>query len=348
MGALSTIIPVIALVLTGSSETEAPRAIFGRSEGSFWTAARPDGHAPIGVSEDHAHGAGEAMIGLRYRTVEMRGLADGSTRVSPLQVLDTFQMAPQSMQMSMVGLGLMWAPADIVTLTAMISFTSTDMRSSTRTLALFDTEATGFGDARVSTIWRLWRFSRQQVLVNLGVSLPTGSIDETARTPMNPDALLPYSMQLGSGSYELLPGLTYVGQANDWSWGVQGLADFRLGKNERDWRRGHAVAVTGWFAYRFADWISASTRAAYDYSANVVGADPQLNPMMSPAADPQRQGGHRIVALLGANLYVAGGAFKDLRLAIEGGFAPFQSLNGPRLLVASVFVAGLQYGLSVY
>lgn len=56
---------------------------------------------------------------------------------------------------------------------------------------------------------------------NAGLSLPTGSIDKQDATPMGPNSKLPYPVQLGSGTYDLLPGLTYNGQDRDLSWGAQ-------------------------------------------------------------------------------------------------------------------------------
>jgi hypothetical protein len=47
-----------------------------------WTAARPDGHAPISVMGDHMHAMGEWMVSYRYMTMDMEGLLDGSNEVS--------------------------------------------------------------------------------------------------------------------------------------------------------------------------------------------------------------------------------------------------------------------------
>ena len=338
------------LATIGVAQAGEPAALFGNVGHSEvpWTAARPDGHAPIGVMQDHAHSTGEVMVGFRYRATEMRGLGNGVDHVSEVEALDTYQLAPRSMHMSMYGLSLMWAPVDFVTLMGMTAFANLEMENGTSSLGTFNTTASGIADTQVTTIWRLLRLPRQQLLLNLGMSIPTGSIDKTDHTPRGPDTPLPYPMQLGSGSFELLPGATYVGQTFDYSWGAQVLADFRLGKNDRHWRRGHAVSLTAWFAYRFSNWMSTSGRLAYDHSGNVAGADPALNPLMSPAANPDRQARHRIAALLGANLYIPKAPLRDLRFAIEAGFVPFQSLFGTQLKTATLFTAGIQYGFAAY
>lgn len=299
-----------------------------------WTIARPDGYAPIGVMQDHAHAAGTVMAGFRYRIVDFQGLGHGARYTSELRTLERFPIAPTSMRRVMYDLSLMWAPVDFVTVMAMTTFADFQMQNRTSSLGTFDTTAAGIADTRLTTIWRILRLSRQQLLLNLGMSFPTGSTDEVDRTPLGPGTRLPYPMQLGSGSWEILPGITYVGQTFDYSWGGQALASFRLGKNDQDWRRGHAVTTTLWFAYRFVEWMSASARVAYDYSGDVDGADPALSRSSSPAADPNLQSMHRLAVLFGANLYAPKGTFRSLRMAIEGGFVPFQSLDGPQLKTA--------------
>jgi len=46
---------------------------------------------------------------------------------------------------------------------------------------------------------------------------------------------LPYPMQPGSGTWDLLPGLTCLGRAAELSRGVQGVGVQRLGENDNDY-----------------------------------------------------------------------------------------------------------------
>jgi hypothetical protein len=338
---------VLSLSRSAVAEDGVPRALLGNfSLQRPWVGSRPDGHAPIGVTGDHMHAQGEVMAGYRRRWTAMNGTRDGEDIVNELTVLDSYPVAPRSMLMAMDQFSLMWAPVDFVTLMGMAGIMHSRMESLSRNGQLFTTSATGFGDTRVTTLWRLLRWAHQQAHANVGLSFPTGAIRRRDRTPAAANGVLPYAMQPGSGSYELLPGLTYVGQSSDFSWGAQAIADFRLGKNERDWRRGHAQTTTAWFAYCFSDWMSASARVAYDYQADISGADAALNASMTPTADPSRQAAHRITTLMGANLYVPSGPLKDLRLAVEGGFVPWQWLDGPELQTATVFTLGVQYAFS--
>ncbi len=73
------------------------------------------------------------------------------------------------------------------------------------------------------------------------MSFPTGSIAEVDRTPFsNPaKARLPYPMQIGSGAFDLLPGLTDSGHRGAYSWGGQARGEIRLDENHARYRQGN-------------------------------------------------------------------------------------------------------------
>lgn len=176
------------------------------------------------------------------------------------------------------------------------------------------------------------------------VSLPTGSIDARGTTPMGPNQLLPYPMQLGSGTVDLMPGVPYVGQSEDWSWGAQALATLRLGTNSRGYCLGNRGELSVWGAHRWNDSVSSSLRLHGQTWGNISRADPGLNPRMVPTADPSIQAGSRVDLLLGLNLYAPeGSSLSGHRLAIEDGVPIYQSLTGPQLETDWILTGGWQF-----
>jgi len=150
-----------------------------------------------------------------------------------------FLVTPTRMPMQMHRFGLMFAPADAITLMGMLPVMRYEMDHITRTGGTpenpaFTTESSGIGDLRVSGLIELATLGNQALHVNAGVSIPTGSVDERDVLPTSngQEVRLPYPMQTGSGTWDLLPGITYLGQAGDWSWGGQASATFRLGEND--------------------------------------------------------------------------------------------------------------------
>ena len=200
---------------------------------------RANGHAPISVMGDHTHGEGGWMLSYRYMTMEMDGMRRGTNSISTSSVLNDgfFTVAPEWMTMDMHMLGLMYAPSDQLTLMVMANYLETEMRHLVRPLGPllaaigddgFTTRSNGLGDLRLTGLYRFYLKQNHRAHFGLGLSLPTGSIDEKDRTPrpgMPPSFnrnQLPAAMQLGSGTFDLLPSLTYAGRYQDWSWGGTG------------------------------------------------------------------------------------------------------------------------------
>ena len=59
-------------------------------------------------------------------------------------------------------------------------------------------------------------------------------------------------MQLGSGTFDFTPGLTYVQTFSDWSWGTQGKYTLRISDNDNGYTLGDKLAVTAWVAKQVA------------------------------------------------------------------------------------------------
>ena len=80
------------------------------------------------------------------------------------------------------------------------------------------------------------------------------------------------------------------------------------------------------------------------YWGNVRGADPKLNPMALPTADPDRRGGWRLDLFPGINLLLPGGH----RVAVEVGLPAAQRLDGPQLETDWRLVVGWQKAFKLY
>ncbi len=311
---------------------------------------RPDGHAPIGVMGDHLHEAGELMLSYRFSHMDMKRNRDGRDRLSSAEVLaQGFAATPTDMEMQMHMFGLMYAPTDWLTLMTMVPFVELSMNHVTGMGARFETESTNIGDIRVTGLIKLWSNEMHSFHFNAGVSLPSGSIEEfdTALTPMGARRIrLPYPMQTGSGSVDALPGLTYVGHSERFSWGAQAMGTIRTHDNDNDYRMGNRTDLTAWVAHAWDPALSTSLRVAWADWGNYSGADERLNPALIPTADPDRRAGERLEVLPGVNLNLPLGPLGKHRLAIEFGIPVFQRLDGPQLETDWRVVVGWQKSFS--
>jgi len=307
---------------------------------------RPDVHAPIGVMQDHTHKKGEVMTSYRFMFMNMDGSRIGHKQVGDGRVLRDFPITPTEMETMMHMLGVMYAPSDNLTLMAMLPIIRKDMNHINRRGLKFRTHSEGLGDLKIAVLIPVMKKSTEKTShlmhLNSGLSFPIGEINETHDTPLGTGKRLPYPMQLGSGTWDLLPGVTYMGGTENWSWGAQGLSTLRPGRNRIGYSLGNQYEASVWGARKVFDWLSASLRFRYSIWQNINGSDPSLVPTMVPLADPKSRGGKRIDANVGVNVVLPWGWFRNQRIAFEFGAPIMQSLDGPQLETEYWFQMGYQ------
>ena len=195
----------------------------------------------------------------------------------------------------------------------------------------------GLGDIETAISWFKQLDKNNHLLLSLGISLPTGSIDETGDTPSpGPDNQLPYTMQLGSGTYDIKPSIHYFGSAGNWTYGADLTLTLRTGKNDRDYRLGNVYQSSIWTRYALTDWLEPSIRINGVVWDEISGKDPAL-PYDSvkdlyPAAvvKPDNFGGTKLLALVGLRLKDPRGRLENTFLELEAGAPFYQDLNGPQ------------------
>ena len=331
--------------------------------------AAPEGHAPIMVMTDHMHQAGEYMFSLRQMNMRMTGNISGTNKLSDAQVLGqpndnammpaNLRVVPQKMDMAMTMLGAMYAPNDTITLLAMVMQIDNDMvlqsyqgmMGDTPCASTFVSKTSGTGDTIIGALFRGGATSNGQWHSGLAVSLPTGAIDETGR-PMTPmgcaqatmDMRLPYPMQLGSGSYELKPSLTYTGDWQKWGgWrvGAQANATLRLNDNNEDYRLGDKFEVQGWAMKNLTPYASASLRLDASHQGKMDGRDAAIS-LPVPTAQSRSSGGTYANLSLGINLIGQSGMLRDHRLALEYIMPVHQDANGVQMKRDETLTLGWQ------
>ena len=331
-------------------------------------AIRADSHAPIGVMGEHMHKAGEWMLSYRFMRMDMEGNRIGTDEVSPEDIVTTvpnpnpgpptLRVVPTDMTTDMHMFGIMFAPTDWLTLMGMGSYQRKEMdhitfqgMMGTTRLGEFTTKSSGVGDTRLVGMFGLYDDNMHHAHLNLGISFPTGSIDETddvlAPTGMRPILTLPYPMQLGSGTYDFLPGVTYTGKHARLGWGAQYAGTVRLGDNDAGYALGDQHELTAWGSYLWNNAFSTSLRFKGRTLGKIDGMDPRITAPVQ-TADPNAQGGDRIDISLGFNLAGQSGFLRGHRIAFEIGTPIYQDLNGPQLETDLFFMVGWQFAFGPF
>ena len=286
---------------------------------------------------------GAWTVGYRYLFQDMKGYMIGRNRVDPQSLLKSnggpYAIVQKEMTQEMHIIEASYSPTDRLSILAGIPFiiqTTAHQRAPGPNAFVgeeFDVTTSGLSDVSLKLAYTVFAGETHQFIGFGGVSLPTGSIDETGTTPRGVDAPLPYTMQLGSGTYDLDPGIAYLGRHKQWSWGAEFLYKVRLAENDAGYNFGDRYMASIYLTRRFSDWFAPSILLTGRSWEEISGRDPRLDPvrLAVPVANPDLYGGERLDLLFRLNFAAPRGFLKGNRISLEGGLPVYQKLNGPQM-----------------
>lgn len=307
------------------------------------------GIAPIGVMGDHYHHKGGLMFSYRFMNMTMDGNIQGDQSINDASIFENYMMSPKNMSMQMHMLGLMYGIKDRVTLMVMANYLENEMNLTSMEGMAGGHASAGIGDIKFSLLVGLLEMKNQSLILKGGLSIPTGSIDESEmhlHSGMHEIMMnLPYPMQLGSGTWDVLWGATYLAQKNKFTLGVQPSGVIRIGKNENDYRFGNEYQLSSWGSYRVNNWLSTSFRATGIYIDDVIGKDKDMVFNMAPTSDFRNTGGWLVNANAGLSIRIPNGKCEGLILGLEYGLPVYQDWKGIQMKRTGTLTTGLKYSL---
>ena len=312
-------------------------------------------NSPAGVMFDHTlPKAGDFMGGYRFMRNEQAGdMLFGSHTVS-LDTVNTVgcdgkpcAVTPNFMAMSMHMLDLMYAPTDWLTLMLMPQWMDMEMTMTANPNvqitgghgghAGHGHQTGGIGDFGAYALFKAFDRPNHHLTVSLGGTAPTGDVDIRMRkTGTDPvyDRRIHYGMQLGSGTWDFKPTLTYTGEMDNFLWGAQANATIRLeDSNESGFAFGDIFQGSVWGGYNWTNWLATTVRGVYTSQGKVQGAYPPSQGLVGdpntgllvpfvpqhigPFDFPGNYGGQFVDLGLGINVTVPSGAFAGNSLKFE-------------------------------
>ena len=208
----------------------------------------------------------------------------------------------------------------------------------------FVISSSGLGDIALSASYALEDNSEFSWWVTAGLSLPTGSIDEQGDTPRDAgDQQLPYTMQLGSGTYDFPIEVSYQNKGEH-AFTVTLSAMLRTGTNDRNYRLGNNYKLSGKYNFPLSQSTALFTGAAFGYSESIHGQDDEITiggNYSYPASitNPNLYGGKR-VSIIGGISFIP---IHWLKVVADISKPVYQNLNGPQ--PQELWRAGLQFSM---
>lgn len=319
--------------------------------------------------------AGDFMMGYVYMYNRQAGdMLHGTQGVGDAEMITkgcpggTCRTTPDFMDMHMHMLDIMYAPTDWFNVMLMPQFM--DMNMNMRGLqganaSMADDhlhgghETGGIGDTLLYGMFKVYDDKMHHVNMGLGFSAPTGDVGITLDRMHTVDVgYIHYGMQLGSGTWDFKPVITYTGRYDDWSWGAQVNGTLRMqNRNESGYALGNMFQSTAWGSYNVLSWLSASARGVYTYQDSIQGrfnpvfgdTDKNLtvmgdvNPKVSTADHPQNYGGRYWDIGVGLNAMVPDGSFMGNHFSVEWLQPVMDDVNGYQLERSGTLMATWGY-----
>jgi len=199
----------------------------------------------------------------------------------------------------------------------------------------FEIESSDVGDISLLGQYRFLRAASSHASFGLGISFPVGSIKEIGDTPRGGAGTLeqlPYTMQIGSGTYDFIANLAYEKDTGQWALGIKGSATLRTGKNDSNYRLGNNYGIE--LTTRFKGWslIRPGLNVSLRTTEAIHGRDESLLipgvafPFGASITDPANFGGEK--AKLGGNIRVCLQDACTINLNVRAAFPFYQNLNG--------------------
>ncbi len=328
----------------------------------------PGKYEPIGVHASCCTGKGDLTLSYSFMNIHYKGNRQGTYLVSDNMLFqqDGYMMAPNTMDMQMHELMVMYGISDRFSAMAMTSYNLNKMTMNGMPPDLMNEMtgmpmgsmpnmpnsyvSSGLGDTKVFLMYKLRRECRYNFIIGTGINIPTGSTTVNGTTLQGENTRLSYPMQIGTGTWDFLPRITYFGQRtvgikNILSYGIEATADIKLVNNLQGYSNGDEYDLDAWISYKFRSWVSTSLRVKGITQNQITGFDPAIYPLMynDPGANPQNFGGQWMNAYLGFNFYIDKGALKNLRFLLEYGIPVYQNLNGVQMSLQNSIHVGCKY-----
>ncbi len=307
-----------------------------------------------GIPETH-----EFRFKVNQSFMQMGPLRDGTDDVDRTSILGAppagrFAAVPDEMRMYMTMFGGAYSFTDRFALMVMGMYTVNDMDMAFNNALVgstgtngFTMNSSGFGDTQVLGKYRLYSNDSfaptRQISLLAGLSLPSGSITkEFSNNPVGGQngTILPYRMQLGSGTVDPIIGLTYQGSKDPWWYGLNAIYEGHWYDNDQGYHQGQEFRADLYAMRQVHSKIVLESQLNFKYEGTysdqpynqrVLGqghfrGNP-ANGFLSPLNDPNNYGGEKLSATFGAQFQ----PFPLQVLELQATLPIYQNLNGPQL-----------------
>ena len=209
-----------------------------------------------------------------------------------------------------------------------------DKITTTVPITPYQLNSTGISDIQLFFTNRLAQTKAINIDLTLGVNFPSGNIDKTSNiTDMSENyEILPYDMQLGSGTYDIITELAISGSYYGFEYGGGIYRIFRTGLNNQYYSLGDVIKVKSWARYTFSFGTQFRLGLTQNVWSPIEGRDMRLSD------NPRYSGGKRLDGLVGI-----GQKTKYFGIYLDYAYPLLQYLNGVQSKTTGTVSLGLEF-----
>lgn len=275
------------------------------------------------------HSAGTFMVEVSAMRMNMSGLRADSDDVSTAEAISDFGyvMLPTDMTMDMLMVMPMYNITKDLSTMLMMGYISNSMDMTNGAGTCTSTmETSGISDTQASLSYK---FMDDMFAASMELSIPTGSIDESTTMKMGAMCMPmtmehgPYQMQLGSGTYDVTPSLTYLGAYFSLRYGAQVSYKYRIDENDNGYTLGDEATAKLWIRKPIS-MVTLSGELDFKRWGDIEGVDPDVPAMMpTPTVRTSNSGGSIAEITIGAEVPVS-----MVSLGLDLTMPVYQDYNG--------------------
>ncbi len=296
------------------------------------------GNMPLNIPGGGTPEPHEFRVKTNLSWGKMVGMRRGTSNRSTKDTLGKYMMTPRKMDMFMSNVSVGYAFSDRFFAGIMGMYMNKDMEMIRRDGRRSSMYSQGVGDTMIMTKSLLYAddylIPRNQVSLLLGVSVPTGSIDQDEK-----GVLLPYSMQLGSGTFDPFIGVLYQGSRTPFWWGANISYLGRFYENYKSYKLGDEFRCDVYSFYQLRYDLVGELQIKGKYVGDIEGQARQIEqgdghmmgkprmPFMSNLYDPDNYGGATVDLTVGLQWQPFHNHIINAQLSVP----IFQNLHGTQL-----------------
>ena len=297
-----------------------------------WQVWRRDGVLPMGLPHGGLVDVGQFGLEWRSSSTTWEGMRDGREDLSSQDLFDAgYSLAGTKLTENRLELDFLYGLAPQWILFATVPLIDRELTYDLAGGGSARSTSSGLGDIILGGRYAAHADEQHLLQYTLALGLPTGDYNQRGSYAGNTDAVLPYPLQLGTGTVDLYPGLTYLHARKRWTLGVRSEARIRLGRNSDQWAVSDSFRADIWASRTLTDALTGDVRLQANWWGDFHGDAPDLDKDRSPLENASRQGGSLVQVVFGLAADFSDSYAGRNRLGIEVGLPIDERLDGPGL-----------------